>query len=113
MTDLKTKPVTSISGLTVHGGFHDAFKSFRSELMRHVQSTRPKVVHCVGHSLGGALANLAAETIADSNLSDTVAYSFGSPRVGTEAFARKMTNHKRLLDIFRVYHGGDPVSMVP
>jgi hypothetical protein len=50
-------------------------------------------VYVTGHSLGGALANLAAYDIAKAlkgckNLTKVVCYTFGAPRTGNHSFAR-------------------------
>ncbi len=50
-------------------------------------------VYLTGHSLGGALANLAAYDIARSlerlpnRVTRVICYTFGSPRTGNHAFA--------------------------
>ncbi len=107
-------PTASLTGNTVHAGFNSAYNGFRSELSSCVYQSRPNVIHCIGHSLGGALANLAADTIASENLNaKVVLYTFGAPRVGTFGFAEKLTQHPKILEIFHVYHGGGPVNMVP
>jgi triacylglycerol lipase len=64
--------------------------------------------------LGGALANLAADTLVCHGRK-SVLYTFGAPRVGVESFANKLSRHPGLgvKNIFRVYHSSDPVSMIP
>lgn len=114
LTDINTKPASSLTGHTVHSGFNQAFNCFRKELLECVERSKSNVLHCVGHSLGGAMANLAADTVASANLNTKVIlYTFGAPRIGTFSFANKLSQHNKVIDIFRVYHGGDPVSMVP
>ena len=104
----------SPAGQMVHNGFNNTFGSFfgqhvRPFLSRH-QITR---VHCVGHSLGGALATLAADRIATDGLGKPILYTFGSPRVGSIAFAQKLTASLGPRRIFRVCHKTDIVSLVP
>jgi len=71
-------------------------------------------VHCVGHSLGSALATLAADTIALNARPKTVKlYTFGSPRVGFEGFSRRLTDNIGDENIYRVHHSTDIVSHVP
>ena len=48
----------------------------------------------IGHSLGGALAQLAAHDIASAATKENIdircgCYTYGSPRVGNHAFARE------------------------
>eukprot|EP00906_Rhabdomonas_costata_P014756 RCo021188 len=104
----------------VHSGFQKAYRSLRSQLRKalsevHADSLCSKVqcrVHFIGHSLGGALATLAATDFVASHKKDTsplpfslaplrlrggqgaspaMVYgsltTFGSPRVGNLEFA--------------------------
>jgi len=48
-------------GERVHAGFHETWKSFSAEVARFLRGRNPTVIHCVGHSLGGALATLNAD----------------------------------------------------
>jgi len=58
-----------------------------------------------GHSLGAALAQLAAVAYR----ADAV-YTFGSPRAGNGAFAKR---HEAQCPVFRFENCFDPVTMVP
>lgn len=73
------------------------------------------MVHCIGHSLGGAIANLAAEWAANTLNKKVKLYTFGSPRVGfaSGGFANKLTTALLPENIHRVYHNNDPVPMIP
>jgi len=90
----------------VHEGFHKAYYNVREEILECVKefavsSGKPpgcqlRAVCCTGHSLGGALATLAAFDIAllIGNIVQRyrVAVScttFGSPRVGNFVFAKR------------------------
>src|SRR5262245_57879144 len=66
-----------------------------------------------GHSLGGALAVIAAERAMRANIAQaTCVYTFGSPRTGGSAFFDRYT--QRLGDVtFRLVHGTDIVATVP
>jgi len=67
-----------------------------------------------GHSLGGAMASLAAATIVKSGIksgSNVVLYTFGQPRTGDKAFAQA---HDALgMTQYRVTHAKDLVAHVP
>jgi triacylglycerol lipase len=69
------------------------------------------VVHCVGHSLGGAVATLVAAHYARQG-KKVMLYTFGSPRVG--AFMSFSAMHKAIGkdNIYRIAHDLDPVSLV-
>lgn len=113
-TDLNMSVQLSSTGRLVHGGFNKTFNSFYSQHVRpFLRKFHPNQVHCVGHSLGGALATLTADRIAVDGLAKPVLYTFGSPRVGGEPFARQVTAKLGAENIHRVYHKTDIVSMVP
>lgn len=99
----------------MHQGFYYAFDSIKSELSQFVAGLKGvSVIHCVGHSLGGAIATLAADWIKASGAASTVKlYTFGSPRVGLQSFSSKCTSRLFSTNIYRVYHRTDPVPMVP
>ncbi|GAA3583802.1 MULTISPECIES: lipase family protein [Marinobacter] len=106
---------TCASGSTVHAGFNEAFESmkgaFESLLSPHLTGTDSRGVHCVGHSLGGALASLTADWIKDRYRKPVNIYTFGAPRVGLEGFAQHTTHAAARL--YRCTHGADPVPNVP
>ena len=114
LSDFNIGAQISRSGHVVHAGFNRIYNQFRSDILRFVDAHQPSAIHCVGHSLGGALANLAADTLLDRG-HRTKLYTFGAPRVGTNSFANKLSRQPRLgvNNIFRVYHSSDPVSMIP
>ncbi|WP_256929898.1 lipase family protein [Vibrio parahaemolyticus] len=53
------------SGYRAHAGFVDLFNTIKPQLAAYIAGyskkniKAPKIIHCVGHSLGGALASLA------------------------------------------------------
>jgi len=71
-------------------------------------------VAVTGHSLGGALASLAALALVQDKLVPShrvFLYNFGSPRVGDKLYAN---NHDRLVpNSFRVVHYKDIVAHIP
>lgn len=113
LTDLNTGVKQCSTSTYVHQGFEDAFRSFRNELERFFNKHGQVIgrVHCIGHSLGGALATLAANYLQSRNL-NVCLYTFGSPRVGLEPFSR-FISQKMKKNIFRVFHNIDPVTTLP
>ncbi|MFT6985431.1 MAG: triacylglycerol lipase [Psychromonas sp.] len=102
----------SESGHLVHGGFHNTFNTMKPRLKDFVNViNQPRhgihTVHCVGHSLGGALATLCANWVSTSK--STYLYTFGSPRTGLASFAENITQKLNSENIFRAYHKTDPV----
>lgn len=104
------------SGELVHNGFQGTLNSMIPEIkafLKRSQSSEVLNIHCVGHSLGGALATLAANWLkSSSEISAKVhLYTFGAPRVGGKNFSINAT--QRVDSIFRCVNGADPVPKVP
>ncbi|WP_217513398.1 lipase family protein [Vibrio metschnikovii] len=116
ITNLTCNGKGTDTGEIVHSGFQSTFYSMRKGLTRFLRDnpiTGNGTLHCVGHSLGGALATLVANWIAASpefkgkvNL-----YTFGSPRVGLKSFS--VNSSSRISMHFRCVNGADPVTKVP
>jgi len=67
-----------------------------------------------GHSLGGALATLAAFDLSKSRVIDKSkmqVYNFGSPRVGNYEFSRAFADEG--IPSYRIVNSRDPVSQAP
>lgn len=114
ITDIHAGRVSPHNGIVVHSGFSKAFNSLdiENQFLRLFQGRNPQRVHCVGHSLGGAVATLVADWAARKSMNAKL-YSFGCPRVGHERFAKDITMRIKPHNIFRVYHGSDVVPMIP
>jgi hypothetical protein len=115
LSDARIGITRSATGLPVHCGFEHCFSSMLPAIRTFFSSFKGsiKTVHCVGHSLGGAVAALAADWVAHSLKIPTKLYTFGAPRVGTEWFVKSTTSAIGEANIHRVYHRTDPVPMVP
>ena len=90
------------TGGKVHSGFKEAFDHIWGDIEVALPDGVPVVY--TGHSLGGALATLAA-----SHRSPLRTYTFGSPRVGDGDFARTIERDA----FFRVVNNQDIVTQVP
>ncbi|UZJ45206.1 lipase family protein [Marinimicrobium sp. C6131] len=97
----------------VHAGFSDAFKSIRPQLLSLMPSISGTQIHCIGHSLGGAIASLCAEWIELAYHRKPCLYTFGAPRVGLHGFANTLSNTLSSPNIYRVYRRSDVVPYVP
>jgi len=87
----------------VHEGFVKALDSVWKEVVSGLEKiTSP--VFFTGHSLGAGLATLAA-----SRRRPTAVYTFGSPRVGNEAFCLSLKD----MPIYRVVDDSDLVTKLP
>ncbi len=116
LTNLNVSVSRSASGQPIHDGFNQAFKSMEGKLQAFVSyALRNNVhtIHCVGHSLGGALATICGDWIASAFKRKPYIYTFGSPRVGLYTFASACCTNVGEDRIFRAYHKTDIVPCIP
>ncbi|HEY9028099.1 MAG TPA: lipase family protein [Burkholderiaceae bacterium] len=112
LTDLRGSMTSFGDYGPVHQGFRNTFDSVLPGLMRDERRIMDAdVVHCVGHSLGGAVATLIAAHFSARGKAVKL-YTFGSPRVGAFGTAGAMETSIGKDNIFRVSHDLDPVTMV-
>ncbi len=115
LTNLNAGVSSSACGQPVHDGFNTTFNTMKPKIQafaQYLQTQQVYSIHCIGHSLGGAIATICAEWIAKSNLTPYL-YTFGSPRVGLMGFASSCTRRLGAARIFRAYHRTDIVPFVP
>jgi pimeloyl-ACP methyl ester carboxylesterase len=107
LTDLNCVPTDTGYGNKTHDGFVQTFKGMEPSLATFMGSHKFNTLHCIGHSLGGALATLAANKYSQSKSLNVKLYTFGSPRVfyGNDVQLKGV-------DSYRVFHKSDPVPMV-
>lgn len=97
----------------VHEGFYTQFKSIEIEITKRLvhHSDASKIIFA-GHSLGGALAQIAAAYYGEIfDYSFVACHTFGSPRVGNTHFVEWFSKH--VDENVRVSNRFDPVPMVP
>lgn len=114
-TDLQATLVQDPNGHLVHKGFAESLDDIWTKLDETIQSycTNGRSVWFAGHSLGAALATLAADRFYPrvKNKPKGV-YTFGSPRVGNEEFA--VAYDRKYVDVtFRFVNNDDLVTRVP
>lgn len=103
LTNINLAPVPFRNDAVAHAGFARSLDSVWKAIEPELDKlTCP--VYFTGHSLGGALATLAAARRRPRAL-----YTFGSPRVGNRALGGLLDT----LPVFRVVHGADAVAEVP
>ena len=71
----------------VHQGFFDSMDGLWQGLDTFIKTKAPKAVIFCGHSLGGAIAILAAARAQRLHMPVDSVYTFGSPRAGNSSFA--------------------------
>jgi hypothetical protein len=126
---LKDKPKgPRCTNCTVHMGFQHSWHTSRPYIIPHLQRLHlaypAYALHLVGHSLGGAVAALAALETSALGLNPTVT-TFGEPRIGNEGlrdyidevFDLKPTKHEGSGVVGKRYrrltHVNDPVPLLP
>lgn len=113
VTDLSITTYRIKDKIRVHEGFYMQFKSVEIEITKRlVHHLDAKNIIFAGHSLGGALAQIAAAYYGEIlDFSNVVCHSFGSPRVGNKYFVEWFTKH--VDENIRVQNKRDPVPMIP
>lgn len=120
------EPKHRCTNCTVHMGFLESWKNAREQVIPQLRQLRVQhpsyPVHLVGHSLGGAVACLAAlELKVSLGWDNVVVTTFGEPRVGNYGLARFVDEVFDLdeqkdpegRDYRRVTHNEDPVPLLP
>ena len=102
--NLNIRTATWCTAAKVHEGFLSAFEKLWGKISFHF-SELPSPCYLTGHSLGGALATLAAGRHKPDG-----AYTFGAPKVGNTEFARQI---ETCTAIFRVVNHCDVVTTLP
>ncbi len=113
LTDASVEPKPFLSMGLAHGGFSRNLRAVWNDLDHRVnqaiEQEKMKVLYITGHSLGGAMAVVAAATVfADSRYvgwRDLVGgvYTYGQPMVGDAAFAESCESRFGALHFRHVY----------
>jgi|GEM_PF-1735331 len=103
------------AGIRAHNGFVELYRSVRADLLLTLDDLadqHPDVdILFTGHSLGGALATLAALDVVETLDLQPRTYTFASPRVGDEAFRDAF--HEKVHTSWRVANINDYVPRYP
>ena len=107
--DVKAKQTTCPTGGRLHSGFKEQYDDVagRVEMVLDDEEVREKPLFITGHSLGGAVAAIAARRLS-AERRIAACYTFGSPRVGTEEWVSRIKT-----PIYRIVNSADPVPMLP
>lgn len=113
--DFPAVPTDICPDCTVDQGFYNSWLEARTGVLAVLKSTAAanpsyKVV-VVGHSLGGAIAAIAAAELRNAGTS-TDLYTYGQPRIGGPMVSNYITNQNQGGN-FRVTHYDDPVPRLP
>eukprot|EP00903_Cladosiphon_okamuranus_P008421 g8095.t1 len=110
-------------GCTIHRGFDDAvglmWEPLHKQIMELYGDGKGRKLYIAGHSLGGALATVAAARLAfEDDINIAGVYTVGSPRVFDPDFARKFdakVNHDTAMKdkVFRGRNNNDVITDLP
>ena len=98
----------------VHDGFQNTYLDIRNQITAAVNAAKGhREMHIAGHSLGAALAAFAACDIEFcEHRTIHSLYTFGSPRIGDDAFAQTF-NSTFAARSFRIINSSDIVTEIP
>ncbi|MCY4039497.1 MAG: lipase family protein [Hyphomicrobiales bacterium] len=100
------------SGGNIHSGFSEAFGLVEQQIQKDLEyfsnsKTHNKPLIVTGHSLGGALATIAAKRL-QAYIKIATCYTFGSPRVGNDEWFEKTKT-----PVYRIVNAYDCVTILP
>lgn len=106
VTDLRFDLVESGQGGKVHRGFREGLDDIWEPLSMYLQTIRQsdQTVWMTGHSLGGALATLAADRFGNVR----GLYTYGCPRVGDREFGKDFD-----IATYRFINNNDIIPHIP
>ncbi|KAK2608739.1 hypothetical protein QQS21_002728 [Conoideocrella luteorostrata] len=103
-----------VNDCKVHTGFAKSWEEIQDSATRAMKTARDQYpgyrLVATGHSLGGSVATLGAAYMRRNGFPVDV-YTYGSPRVGNDAFANWMTSQPG--GQWRITHDADPVPRLP
>ncbi|CAE8644444.1 unnamed protein product [Polarella glacialis] len=104
-------------GCKVHAGFSRAWRSLRYQTETALRDLgcagAGQAVRLTGHSLGGAMAALAAWDLSASGYNVSQVYTYGEPRLGNSAWVSAFQDLMANKSFYRVVHYKDPVPHFP
>jgi len=96
-------------GQRVHAKWHAQTLGYLPRVLDALSNQGVTEVSLVGHSYGGAVAQLVARPLADEGILITNVYSFGAPQSGNSAWAGAFPTS----EVYRVERGLDVVPWIP
>ncbi|MFO7857455.1 MAG: lipase family protein [Ectothiorhodospiraceae bacterium] len=104
-TDLQARFYRT-DGVRIHSGFYKAYSAVAAQVEAAVTECAEDRLYVTGHSLGGALAVVAARQLESDGLA--ACYTFGSPRVGDLDFGDGLRT-----PVYRLVNAADLVPRLP
>ena len=109
-SDAKAERMQCETGGKIHSGFHEAFNKVALDIQNILDKNefKDKPLFITGHSLGGALATIAAKKLSHKDGGIAACYTYGSPRVSNDEWLSGIKT-----PIYRVVNAADCVTMLP
>ena len=116
-TNFQTSIINADAGdaaVNLHQGFYEAWKDSEKWIKNILKAYPDRAVYITGHSLGGAIAQIAGLMLEkDSNtLPVTAVYTFGAPPVGGDLWLAEMERSGMNDKVVNFVHPDDPVVFV-
>jgi triacylglycerol lipase len=114
ITDCKFRKRLGPWNLGVHRGFKTALEIAWDEidaLIENLNKRAKRPLFITGHSLGGALATLAAAQCVEERIPVNAMYTFGQPMAGNSSFAEKFD--RVFKSAYRFVNNEDIVTRIP
>lgn len=109
LADVKAWPSESDTQGSVHSGFKTEIDKLWPQVTKWLgKKVTTKKLVITGHSLGAAMATICASRLHALG-ADLVLYTFGSPRVGDNIWAKQFDN----IEAYRIVNNNDIVCRVP
>ncbi len=107
--DMKATTIQCETEGKIHTGFKEAFDAVALDIQKKLDDDKLKTkpLFITGHSLGGALATIAAKKLSHKG-GIAACYTFGSPKVGDEEWIADIKT-----PIYRLVNAADCVTMLP
>jgi triacylglycerol lipase len=113
MNDIRTDITAWQDRGGAHSGFRIAYDGVKEQVLAALGDVGEFRLYLTGHSLGGALAMMAAHHLSRSRRTDigeriAACYTFGGPKIGDREFTAAIKP-----PIYRVVHNADIVPWLP
>jgi triacylglycerol lipase len=105
--DLNAWPDKAMVGGRVHNGFQTEVDNVWPQIEKTMKRHTKKKIYVCGHSLGGAMATIAASRM-EMSYKIQCLYTFGSPRVGNRTWLKNCK-----FEHYRFVNNNDLVTRVP
>ncbi len=107
--DAKANITSCETGGKIHSGFKEAFEEVNLDIQAKLDEDQfqDRPLFITGHSLGGALATVAAKKLTHK-CGIAGCYTYGAPRVGDEEWVSQIKT-----PVYRLVNAADCVTMLP